>query len=61
MMLFEELHRMGNTILLVTHEDEIADHARRIIRLRDGKIESDVKVENPVLQDAEISISAATA
>jgi len=49
MLLFEELHRMGNTILLVTHEDDIAHHARRIIRLRDGEIESQKKVENPVL------------
>lgn len=58
MMLFEELFRMGNTILLVTHEDEIADHARRIIRLRDGKIESDTNVAKPVLENVDISISA---
>lgn len=58
MMLFEELYRMGNTILLVTHEDEIADHARRTIRLRDGKIESDTKVANPVLEHVDISIPA---
>lgn len=51
MLLFEELNRMGNTILLVTHEDDIARHARRIIRLRDGVIESQEKVENPVLTD----------
>lgn len=61
MMLFEELHRMGNTILLVTHEDDIAEHARRIIRLRDGVIESDKKVENPVLQNAEITLPAQSA
>lgn len=60
MMLFEELYRMGNTILVVTHEDEIADHARRIIRLRDGKIESDTKVDNPVLEHMDISIPAQT-
>lgn len=59
MMLFEELYRMGNTILLVTHEDEIADHARRTIRLRDGRIESDTKVENPALEHLDISIPAA--
>lgn len=49
MALFEELYRMGNTILLVTHEDEIAAHARRTVRLRDGKIESDEKVADPAL------------
>lgn len=49
MNLFEELYRQGNTIIVVTHEQEIADHARRIIRLRDGIIETDEKVENPVL------------
>ena len=41
MMLFEDLHKAGNTIILVTHEADIADHAYRTIRLRDGRIESD--------------------
>ena len=41
MKLFDAIHRKGNTILLVTHEEEVARHAGRIIRLRDGKIESD--------------------
>jgi putative ABC transport system ATP-binding protein len=45
MMLFEELHRMGNTIILVTHEADIAEHAHRTIRLRDGQIESDEPVK----------------
>ncbi len=39
--LLEEIHRMGNTIVLVTHEEDIAEHAHRIVRLRDGKIEED--------------------
>jgi len=56
MMLFEELYRQGNTIIVVTHEQEIADHARRIIRLRDGVIESDTKVENPVLENLEVVV-----
>ncbi len=43
MEIFARLHRQGNTILLVTHEDEIARHARRVIKLRDGMIESDVE------------------
>jgi len=42
MMLFEEIHRKGNTIIVVTHEEDIARHAHRIIRLRDGLIESDL-------------------
>ena len=44
MMLFEELHAQGNTIILVTHEPDIAEHAHRTIRLRDGHIESDEPV-----------------
>lgn len=41
MMLFEQIHQAGNTIILVTHEQDIAQHAHRIVRLRDGLIESD--------------------
>ncbi|MBQ6958467.1 MAG: ABC transporter ATP-binding protein [Bacteroidales bacterium] len=41
MKLFDAIHRKGNTVLLVTHEEDVARHARRIVRLRDGKIESD--------------------
>ena len=41
MELFTELNRQGQTILMVTHEDEIAAYARRLIRMRDGKIEDD--------------------
>jgi putative ABC transport system ATP-binding protein len=41
MALLEEIHKNGNTIIVVTHEEEIAAHAKRIIRLRDGMIESD--------------------
>jgi putative ABC transport system ATP-binding protein len=55
MLLFEELYRRGNTILLVTHEEDIAHHARRIIRLRDGVIESNRVIEEPALQDIEIA------
>jgi putative ABC transport system ATP-binding protein len=45
MLLFEQLHRQGNTIILVTHEESIAEHAHRIIRVRDGMVESDVMVD----------------
>ena len=41
MILLEEIHNNGNTIIVVTHEEEIAAHAQRIIRMRDGMIESD--------------------
>lgn len=41
MRLFEELYKAGNTIILVTHEEDIAAHARRIVRLKDGVIETD--------------------
>jgi putative ABC transport system ATP-binding protein len=54
MLLFEELYRLGNTIILVTHENEIADHSRRIVRLRDGVIESDTPVKNPTLATEEV-------
>ena len=41
MNLFDEIHANGNTVILVTHEEDIAKHAHRIIRLKDGVIESD--------------------
>ncbi|MDA8874585.1 ABC transporter ATP-binding protein [Winogradskyella sp.] len=41
MQLFDEIHDKGNTVIMVTHEEEVAKHARRVIRLRDGMIESD--------------------
>ena len=44
MTLFERLHQQGNTIVLVTHEHDIALHAWRVIHLRDGKVERDEKV-----------------
>lgn len=53
MMLFEELNQNGNTLLVVTHEEDVAKHARRIIRLRDGLIESDEHVGSPTLADVD--------
>jgi len=41
MEIFDELHKLGNTIILVTHEPDIAEHAHRVIKLRDGLLESD--------------------
>jgi len=46
MSLFEEIHRQGNTVIIVTHEPDIAEHAHRIIRLRDGLVETDIRNEN---------------
>ncbi len=46
--LMDDLHHGGNTIILVTHEDELAQHAARVVRLRDGKIVSDVR-NHPVV------------
>ncbi len=46
--LFEEIHAAGNTIVLVTHEPDIAEYAHRIVKMRDGRIESDVPNPNPV-------------
>jgi putative ABC transport system ATP-binding protein len=39
MALFEEIYAAGNTIVLVTHEEDIANHARKIVRLKDGVVE----------------------
>jgi putative ABC transport system ATP-binding protein len=41
MALFENLHGQGNTIIVVTHENDIAQHAHRVIYIRDGKVASD--------------------
>ena len=63
MGLFEQIHQQGNTVIVVTHEPDIAMHAHRIVRLRDGLVESDIKNENiisafdanhPFLQSKEI-------
>jgi putative ABC transport system ATP-binding protein len=48
MALFSEIYSQGNTIILVTHEEYIAEHAGRIIRLRDGKIEKDERNPNAI-------------
>ncbi|MEM1553231.1 MAG: ATP-binding cassette domain-containing protein, partial [Candidatus Bathyarchaeia archaeon] len=48
MVLFQDLHAEGRTIVIVTHEPDIARHCQRIVRFRDGKVVGDEKVENPV-------------
>ncbi|HTE06289.1 MAG TPA: ABC transporter ATP-binding protein [Planctomycetota bacterium] len=52
MGLLHTLHGLGNTIILVTHEHDIAEHAHRIVSIRDGRIASDAKVEHPTLATA---------
>lgn len=55
MALLAEIHRNGNTVILVTHEEDIARHAHRIVRLKDGMVESDNKNSNPI---KEVVVSA---
>jgi putative ABC transport system ATP-binding protein len=52
MNLFQEIQEKGNTIILVTHEEEIARHAHRIIKLKDGHIEADYINPNPISKQA---------
>lgn len=48
MKLFAEIHRKGNTLVMVSHEEDIAQHAHRIVKLKDGEVESDIINPNPV-------------
>src|SRR5438128_6461647 len=50
MSLLENLYQQGNTIILVTHEADVARHARRIVHLRDGLVESDATAEQPEIE-----------
>jgi putative ABC transport system ATP-binding protein len=62
MRLFENLYRRGNTLVVVTHEHDIAHHARRIVHLRDGEIERDERVDEPNLAhlaDNELGVAGA--
>lgn len=52
MEMFGQIHQSGNTVVLVTHEEDIAEHARRIVRLKDGVIEND-RVNTPLGANAE--------
>ena len=61
--LFERLNHEGRTIIMVTHEDEVAAHAKRVIRLRDGLVQSDIKNDQRVVAsfDAQASIPVSVA
>ena len=56
MALFHDIHEKGNTIILVTHEEYIAEHAKRIIRLKDGLIEKDEIVEKRFIPKSKASV-----
>ena len=47
MALFQNIHKNGNTVIIVTHEEDIAQYAHRIVRLKDGEVESDTRNHNP--------------
>jgi putative ABC transport system ATP-binding protein len=54
MAIFQRLHASGNTIIIVTHEAEIAQFTERIVRFRDGRIEGDELVQNPRKAQAQV-------
>jgi putative ABC transport system ATP-binding protein len=55
MAIFQKLHHEGKTVVVVTHEQDIAEHAERIIRFRDGKVVSDEQVQNRRIADDELA------
>ena len=58
MLLFDILHKEGNTIILVTHEEDIAAHAHRAVRIRDGHVERDEPVTNRRVIQHSVSVGA---
>jgi putative ABC transport system ATP-binding protein len=57
MILFNEIYEKGNTIILVTHEEYIAEHAARILRIKDGLIEADVPVVNRYIPKMRVEVN----
>jgi putative ABC transport system ATP-binding protein len=58
LQLFGELHKEGNTMIIVTHEEYVAEHAHRILRIRDGLVESDIKIDKPRVATADTEVAA---
>jgi putative ABC transport system ATP-binding protein len=58
LQLFGELHKQGNTMIIVTHEEYVAEHAHRILRIRDGLVESDISIDNPRVATADTEAAA---
>jgi ABC-type ATPase involved in cell division len=58
MAVLQDMHSQGRTIILVTHDETIARHSRRVIRLSDGEIISDERVDNPI--DARTAVHASS-
>jgi len=56
MRIFEALYRAGNTVVMVTHEEDISHHARKIVRFRDGVVEEIETVPNPLLANEEVAL-----
>jgi putative ABC transport system ATP-binding protein len=61
LQLFDDLHRAGQTIIMVTHEPDVARHSRRVVRMKDGRVQSDLPVEQDMVFDRSGLTSTVTA
>jgi putative ABC transport system ATP-binding protein len=58
--LFDDLNSAGRTLVVITHEEEVAEHAKRVVRMRDGRVQSDVRVAGPLGPPPRRSVRAVT-